>query len=92
MKNGILVLFFAFFSIALKSQPSLLYLNKDVNHIYERALINEGISIHTSIKPYVLSDLKAHINLDSIHDRRQLAMPKLNRIGYLAQNNNSFFH
>ena len=91
MKNGILVLFFAFFSIAIKSQPSLLYLNKDVNHIYERALINEGISIHTSIKPYVLSGLKAHINLDSIHDRRQLAMPKLNRIGYLAQNNNSFF-
>jgi len=50
------------------AQPSYLPLNRDIHNTYEGIFNNKDQSFHTSIKPYLVSEVKNYIDLDSIHD------------------------
>ena len=49
------------------AQPSYLPLNRDIHNTYEGVFNNKDRSFHTSIKPWLASEVKNYIDLDSIH-------------------------
>lgn len=67
MKYSFLFLiFFIFVNSQLFAQQLLIPLNRDVNTLIEERLNQKNIEFHTSLKPFLKSDLSLVINTDSI--------------------------
>ena len=48
------------------SQPYFLPLNRDIHNLYERSSAEPNFGLHSSLKPFLLTEIEPFINVDSI--------------------------
>ena len=83
LKSIKIALLLVVISVKSYSQQQYLPINKDVNYLYENYIYNQTQSFHTSIKPYIYSEV---LVVDSI-DKTLIIKKNSLLINYLLNNN-----